>query len=92
MRGKWEWNVGKFYTDLIEEPDVVFINQSIAEKSGVSLGSIKRFEQQGEISIKHLILIAFAHLFEEHPFRTTDDVIRAYQYKTRHRARPKKNP
>ena len=74
--------------------------KQLVERSGVSLGSIKRFEQQGEISLKNLILIAFAlgatkdfaHLFEEPPFRTTDDVIRAYQRKTRHRARPKKNP
>ena len=32
----------------------------LAKKSGVSLGSIKRFERTGEISLSSLIKIAFA--------------------------------
>ena len=32
--------------------------QELAERSGVSFGSVKRFEQTGEISLKHLILIS----------------------------------
>ena len=33
---------------------------ALSEKSGVSLGSIKRFERTGEISLKHLFQIALA--------------------------------
>lgn len=34
--------------------------QQLSEKSGVSFGSIKRFERMGEISLKSLIKIAIA--------------------------------
>ena len=33
--------------------------QELANKSGVSLGSIKRFEQTGQISLESLLKIAF---------------------------------
>lgn len=33
--------------------------KELAERSGVSFGSVKRFEQSGDISLKHLLLIAF---------------------------------
>lgn len=47
--------------------------QGLALRSGVSLGSIKRFEQQGEISLKSLLKLAlvlnsldnFEYLFTE---------------------------
>ena len=39
--------------------------QELAEKSGVSLGSIKRFEQTGEISLQSLTKIAIALRAEE---------------------------
>lgn len=47
--------------------------KKLSEKSGVSLGSVKRFEQSGEISLLSLTKIAFAleidnelaHLFED---------------------------
>jgi len=47
----------------------------LSEKSGVSLGSVKRFEQSGEISLISLTKIAIAleinqeleHLFEDVP-------------------------
>ena len=32
--------------------------EELAERSGVSFGSVKRFEQTGEISLKHLIMIS----------------------------------
>lgn len=39
------------------------ISQSeLAEKSGVSLGSIKRFEQKGQISLESILKLA--HLFD----------------------------
>lgn len=39
--------------------------QQLSRKSGVSLGSLKRFEQIGEISLSSLIKIAFALGCEE---------------------------
>ena len=32
----------------------------LAERSGVSLGSLRRFESEGEISLKSLVLLAIA--------------------------------
>lgn len=54
----------------------------LSEKSGVSLGSVKRFEQNGEISLISLTKIAFAleiegeleDLFEEVPFLSIEEV------------------
>lgn len=55
----------------------------LSEKSGVSLGSLKRFEQRGEISLRSLIKIAIAlgiedeltGLFEEVPFLSIEEII-----------------
>ena len=55
----------------------------LSEKSGVSLGSVKRFEQSGEISLISLTKIAFAlgiqgeleSLFEEVPFLSIEEVL-----------------
>ena len=33
---------------------------ALSEKSGVSLGTLRRFEQEGEISLKHLVLLAMS--------------------------------
>ena len=54
----------------------------LSEKSGVSLGSVKRFEQNGEISLISLTKIAIAleiegeleDLFEEVPFLSIEEV------------------
>lgn len=34
--------------------------QGLASRAGVSLGSLKRFERDGEISLKNLVRLAFA--------------------------------
>lgn len=55
----------------------------LSEKSGVSLGSVKRFENTGEISFKSLIKIAIAlgmeneliDLFENVPYESIEEVI-----------------
>ena len=55
----------------------------LAEKSGVSLGSIKRFEQTGEISLHSLTKLSLAlevdreleGLFAEAPYLSIDEVI-----------------
>jgi transcriptional regulator with XRE-family HTH domain len=55
----------------------------LADRSGVSFGSVKRFEQSGEISLKNLLQIAislrstveFESLFREQQYTSIDDVI-----------------
>lgn len=58
--------------------------KDLAVRSGVSLGSLKRFEQTGEISLQSLTKIAIAlgvegeldHLFENVPFESIEEIIR----------------
>ena len=58
--------------------------KKLSELSGVSLGSVKRFEQSGEISLLSLIKIAASlglnneleHLFEDVPPLSIEEVIR----------------
>lgn len=55
----------------------------LSEKSGVSLGSVKRFETSGEISLISLTKLAMAldlsnemeSLFEDIPFESIEEVI-----------------
>lgn len=57
--------------------------KALAAKSGVSLGSIKRFEQSGEISLQSLTKLAIAldvegeldTLFDSVPFQSIEEVI-----------------
>ena len=57
--------------------------KQLAARSGVSLGSLKRFEQSGEISLQSLTKIAIAldleneleDLFNNVPFASTEEVI-----------------
>ena len=57
--------------------------KQIAARSGVSLGSLKRFEQSGEISLQSLTKIAIAldveneleDLFNNVPFASIEEVI-----------------
>ena len=55
--------------------------KALSEKSGVSLGSVKRFETSGEISLHALIKIALdmddalIHLFEDAPFLSIEEII-----------------
>ena len=57
----------------------------LAERSGVSLGSIKRFENSGEISLSSLLRIAlvfgyetdFDKLFERKNYQSLDEIINA---------------
>lgn len=56
---------------------------ALSQKSGVSLGSLKRFEQTGEISLKSLTKLAIAlevddeleRLFSEVPFLSIEEII-----------------
>ena len=57
--------------------------KALSDKSGVSLGSVKRFETSGEISLHALIKLAIAldlddaliHLFEDVPFLSIEEII-----------------
>ena len=57
--------------------------KKLSEKSGVSLGSVKRFESSGDISLISLTKIAFAleleneleRLFENVPFLSIEEIL-----------------
>ena len=61
---------------------------ALAERSGVSLGSIKRFEGTGEISLASLLRIAvvlgyendFNELFTRRNYQSIDDIIAEARY------------
>lgn len=55
-----------------------FKQSTLARRSGVTLASLRRFEQTGEVSLKHLLMIChalgrtdeFANLLQPPPART----------------------
>ena len=57
--------------------------QQLAEKSGVSLGSLKRFERTGEISLSSLLKIAmvldslkeFEKIFEKPEYTSIEEIL-----------------
>jgi transcriptional regulator with XRE-family HTH domain len=69
--------------------------QALAAKTGVSLGSIKRFERDYEISLKHLLMIAvimdstdeFSCLFSQRQYQSIDEVLKGKKAKRRKRGR-----
>jgi transcriptional regulator with XRE-family HTH domain len=70
--------------------------QSLSKRAGVSLGSLKRFENNGEVSLKHLLMLAvvldateeFALLFSRRQFENIDQVLNSSSGK---RQRGRKN-
>jgi len=67
----------------------------LARRSGVSLGSLKRFEREYEISLKHLLQIAlvldelgdFRQLFPSNQFQSMDELLESKKKTQRKRAR-----
>jgi transcriptional regulator with XRE-family HTH domain len=67
----------------------------LAQRSGVSYGSLKRFEKTAEISLKNLLMIAlvlnatedFLQLFSKKQYKNISDVVLDSEIKTRKRAR-----
>lgn len=67
--------------------------QALSEKSGVSLGTLKRFENIHEISLKHLLMLAvvldateeFNLLFTKINYTSIEDVLIATSTKKRKR-------
>jgi transcriptional regulator with XRE-family HTH domain len=59
--------------------------QDLANKSGVSLGSLKRFERDHEVSLRHLLMMAvvldateeFALIFSRRQFENLDQALKA---------------
>ena len=72
-----------------------FTQKALAAKSGVSLGSLKRFENRYEISLRHLLLLAialqateeFMQLFSLTLYQSVDDVVKQKQISKRQRGR-----
>ena len=68
---------------------------ALASRSGVSFGSVRRFENTGEISLKSLIMIAialdsteeFSSLFSSMKYKTIEDVLSLQEPKTKKRGR-----
>ncbi|MCF8372685.1 MAG: helix-turn-helix domain-containing protein [Bacteroidales bacterium] len=69
--------------------------EALAKRSGVSLGSLKRFETSYEISLKHLLQLALAldaldgfhDLFQVKLYDNLDQVIQSTKKNTRKRGR-----
>lgn len=67
----------------------------LATKSGISLASYRRFESSGEISLRSLVMLAFAleitdefeNLFNRKAYQSIDDIIKADQPKQRKRGK-----
>lgn len=72
--------------------------EELAERSGVSFGSVKRFEQLGEISLKHLIMISkvlrcspeFDLLFPVHKYESIEEILKVKELKKKKRMRARK--
>lgn len=65
--------------------------KTLATKAGVSLPSYRRFESSGEISLRSLVMLAFAldmtddfeTLFSSKRYQSIDDILQAGQAKQR---------
>ncbi len=79
----------------------LFLNltqEKLSQMSGVSLGSLKRFETKYKISLDNLLQLAmaldamdeFRNLFPEDRYKSIDDVIKSKKVKERKRARNEK--
>ena len=77
--------IAKSFADKIKEnrKKLKISQEALAQKSGVSLGSIKRFETKYEISLQSFIKIAIAldldndleNLFTQKTYASIDEVI-----------------
>ncbi len=69
--------------------------QALSKKSGISLGSLKRFEQTGEISLKSLVMLAlaldatyeFTQLFAGSQYQSIDELLSRDKAKNAKRGR-----
>ena len=85
LKQKTPNEIAKSLADKIKEhrKKLKISQQELAQKSGVSLGSIKRFETKNEISLQSFIKIAIAldldndieNLFTQRTYASIDEVI-----------------
>lgn len=76
-----EWEIAKMAR--LRRKEAKLTQEELSKKSGVSLGSLKRFETKGKISLESLIKIAFAlgyeedffKLFAERKYRSIEEII-----------------
>ena len=69
---------------MIKRKTLKISRRFLAEHSGVSYGSLRRFEESGQISLENLLKIArhldclspFRELFSAENFKTLDDLRR----------------
>jgi len=69
--------------------------KGLASKSGVSLGTLKRFENSNEISLKYLLMIAvvldateeFAFLFSKRQYESIEEALKTSTKKKRERGK-----
>ena len=95
-----KYSLKKLPTDILQETaskhrqlrrQLKLSQAQLAERSGVSLGSIKRFEQTGKVSFEALLKLAhllgrlsdFENLFS--PKYDLEEIERLFSDKTRHR-------
>lgn len=91
------WAISKKIAGRMKRKRLVLniTQESLSKKSGVSLGSLKRFENQYKISLEHLLQIALAlealddfhNLFPENDYQSIDEMIKMKKTKDRKRAR-----
>lgn len=75
--------------------DLNLSQKALSEKSGVSLGSLKRFEQTAEISLKNLVMLAvaldatqeFGQLFSGKQYQSIDELLIKDKTRTTKRGR-----
>jgi transcriptional regulator with XRE-family HTH domain len=75
--------------------DMNLSQSALAKRSGASLGSLKRFERTGEISLKNLLLLAvaldaaegFKSIFLNRNYATFEEAVGTGTYRARKRGR-----
>lgn len=95
-----DFNPGSILRNLAERAkknrlELNLSQNALAAKSGVSLGSLKRFESTAEISLKNLVMLAIAldateefnTLFSRQKYQSLDELLTKNKLKTAKRGR-----
>ncbi len=95
-----EFNPGAILKNISERAkrnrlELNLSQNALSAKSGVSLGSLKRFEQASEISLKNLVMLAvaldatqeFATLFSGRKYQSIDELLAKDKARTAKRGR-----
>lgn len=95
-----DFNPGKITQKIAERVkrnrlELNLSQSALAARSGVSLGSLKRFEQSAEISLKNLVMLAialnatqeFSSLFSVKQYKSIDELLAKDKAETAKRGR-----